>query len=306
MTLYLGVDGGGTKTEFVVLDESGAVVARALTGTTYHLEIGFEEAVRRIEQGVGGVCRALGIAPDAFASAFFGLPAYGEDRDIDPRLHAACGRILGHDRFRVGNDMVCGWAGSLACADGINIVAGTGSIGYGERRGTAARVGGWSELFGDEGSGFWIAREGLAAFTRQSDGRLPRGALHQHFRTTLALADDLDVCARVMGPPAMTRGEIAAFAPLVVAAAGEGDSAAAAILDRAAAELADLALALRRTLGFAPDEPAALSWSGSILTEVAPVRERFVALLGDDAFRFVEPRHPPGYGAALYARHIAL
>lgn len=306
MTLFLGVDGGGTKTEFVVIDGNGTVVARALTGTTYHLEVGFEKAVRRLEQGVGDVCRTLGVTPEALAYAFFGLPAYGEDRDIDPRLHAACGRVLGHDRFRVGNDMVCGWAGSLACADGINIVAGTGSIGYGERRGVAARAGGWSELFGDEGSGHWIAIQGLTAFTRQSDGRLPRGPLHQHFRTTLALADDLDLCARVMGPPAMTRGEIAAFAPLVVAAAEEGDADAAAILDRAAAELADLALALRRTLGFAAGEPAALSWSGSILTRVAPVRERFVARLGDDAFRFVEPRHPPGYGAALYARHVAV
>ena len=71
----------------------------------------------------------LGISPDGFAYVFFGLPAYGADRGADPCLHAACGMLLGHSRYACGNDMVCGWVGSLACEDGISIVAGTGSIG---------------------------------------------------------------------------------------------------------------------------------------------------------------------------------
>ena len=74
-------------------------------------------------------------------------------------------------RYRCGNDAVCGWAGALAGEDGINIVAGTGSIGYGEFEGRAARAGGWGELFSDEGSAHWIAREALSLFSRMSDGR---------------------------------------------------------------------------------------------------------------------------------------
>lgn len=302
MSWFLGVDGGGTKTGFVLVDGDGAEAARVTTGTTFHLEVGFDEAVRRLEHGFAEVCVAAGITRDAVTYAFFGLPGYGEDRDVDPRLKAACGQLLGHDRYDCGNDMVCGWAGSLACEDGINIVAGTGSIGYGERAGAAARVGGWGELFGDEGSAYWIALHGLAAFSRMSDGRLPRGPLHEGFTGALSLVDDLDVCQRVMGSPPMTRGEIAALAPLVSAAAAGGDDAAATILTAAGDELADLALALRRTLGFSAEDPVALSWSGSILTRVAPVRERFVQRLRIESFRFVEPRYDPGVGAALYAR----
>ena len=48
---------------------------------------------------------------------------------------------------------------------------------YGERAGRRSRVGGWGELFGDEGSAYWIAVRGLAAFSRMSDGRLPAGPL---------------------------------------------------------------------------------------------------------------------------------
>src|SRR5690606_36453200 len=115
----------------------------------------------------------------------------------------------GHDRYACDNDMVCGWAGSLACSDGINIIAGTGSMGYGQRQGTAARAGGWGEAFSDEGSAYWIAAQGLNAYSRMSDGRLSRGALHAVFNAELALEQDLAICARVYGEQAYSRGDFA-------------------------------------------------------------------------------------------------
>lgn len=303
--LYLGIDGGGTKTEFVCIDANLHEVARARTGPTYHHGVGIDGVVDRLRHGVGEIAGSLGIAPNGFAYVFFGLPAYGEDRVADPRLHTACGMLLGHARYACGNDMVCGWAGSLACEDGISIVAGTGSIGYGEYAGCSARAGGWGEVFSDEGSAYWIAIEGLAAFSRMSDGRMPRGPLYDRFRDALALTTDIDLCERVMGPPMMSRDQIAALAPLVTAAA-QTDPAAHSILDRAADHLAGIALALRRSLGFPQDAPVPLSWSGGILNEVAPVRARFVANLAQAAtFALTAPRHPPAYGAALYAHLLA-
>ncbi|MBY9062052.1 N-acetylglucosamine kinase [Sphingomonas yunnanensis] len=302
---YLGVDGGGTKTEFVCIDAAGAVIARAVTGTTYHLEVGEGEAVRRIAEGVSSVCTQIGAAPAHLAHVFLGLPAYGEDSAVDPRLDAAVRDLLGHARYRCGNDMVCGWAGSLACADGINVVAGTGSIAYGERGGRGARAGGWGEVFGDEGSAYWIAREGLAAFSRMSDGRAAVGPLHGLLREALALDDDLALCERVMGPRGMARGELAALATIVSRAAEEGDEAARAILAAAAAELVLLATALRVRLGFDPAERVAVSWSGGVLANVSAVRYAFATGLKAAGCTAVEPLHAPGYGAALYARHLA-
>ena len=87
--------------------------------------------------------------------------------------------LLDASRYRCGNDMICSWAGSLACADGISVIAGTGSMAYGEYAGRAARAGGWGELIGDEGSAYWIAREGMNLFSRMSDGRAPRGPLYR-------------------------------------------------------------------------------------------------------------------------------
>jgi N-acetylglucosamine kinase-like BadF-type ATPase len=212
--------------------------------------------------------------------------------------------LLGHERYRCGNDMISGWAGSLACADGINIVAGTGSIGYGERQGKAARVGGWGEVFSDEGSAYWIAIQGLNAFTKMSDGRLPKGPLHHAFRRRLRLDADLDICAAVMGERGLERDEIAGLAPVVSEAVAAGDAAAIAIHERAADELAAMAEALRSELGFAADESVPLSWSGGVLSNEVSVRTRLEARLRENGrYELIEPRHSPAYGAALYAAH---
>lgn len=85
------------------------------------------------------------------------MPGYGEVSAGIPVLDAAPHPKLGHERYACDNDMVCGWAGSLGGADGINVISGTGSMTYGEHRGCGTRVGGWAELFGDEGSAYWIA-----------------------------------------------------------------------------------------------------------------------------------------------------
>jgi N-acetylglucosamine kinase-like BadF-type ATPase len=85
----------------------------------------------------------------------------------------------------------------------------------------------------------------------------------------------------------------------------DGDSAALAILEAAAGELAALACALRERLGFPTDTLVEISWSGSVLAQEPLVRDRFLSALADRAFTFVEPRFEPGHGAALYARKLA-
>ena len=305
--MLIGIDGGGTKTEFVCIDQDGGTRARSRTSTTYHLQVGVEGVERALADGVGAICAELGIEPSDIAFTFVGLPAFGEDAAVDPQLVAACARLLGTDRFECGNDMVCGWAGSLACEDGINLVAGTGSIAYGRRLGCEARSGGWGELFGDEGSAYWIAVQGLNAFTRMSDGRLPKGPLHSAIADALALSSDLDLCGVTLGDKGLGRDGIAGLAPIVSLAAGRGDDVAAAILERAAEELGRMAAALRSALSYAPDERARISWSGGVLWSSDVVRNALCdRLRRDGGFDIVEPRWSPAEGAAHYARLLAL
>jgi N-acetylglucosamine kinase-like BadF-type ATPase len=304
---FLGVDGGGTKTRFALIDAELRLIADAQFGTTYHPDVGIEGVRATLAQGIRQVLSSAGIDAARVDHAFFGLPAHGEDSGITPALDALPRSLLGHERYTVGNDMVCGWAGSLACQDGINIVAGTGSIGYGQRRDRSARAGGWGEHFSDEGSAYWIAMQGLNAYSRMSDGRLPKGPLHALINETLRLGTDLDLCAQVYGAHAKSRGELAQFSKLVSDAAGRGDSAALAIFERAALELAAIADALRLKLGFEQDEVVRLSYSGGAFSAgellLQPFRKALDAAC--PAFSLQQPKHEPHYGAALYAGRLA-
>ena len=304
---WLGVDGGGTKTRFLLVDASATPLAEAELGTTWFPQVGLEGAHEVLAQGVAQVLAAAGRDAADITYAFFGLPAYGENRAITGQLDALPATILGHGRYRCDNDMVCGWAGSLACADGINLVAGTGSIGYGQRQGCGARAGGWGSTFGDDGSSHWIALQGLNVFSKMSDGRLPKGPLHAIVRQALALEHDLDLCAHIYGEHAATRTELARMAHWVADAARAGDGAALRIYADAGHALAQLAVALRHSLGFADDAPVPVSYSGGAFHAgdllLAPLRAALAE--ASDRFRLQEPQHAPHVGAALYAMRLA-
>jgi N-acetylglucosamine kinase-like BadF-type ATPase len=162
MARYLGVDGGGSKTAFALIDDTGHVLTRATAPTSYYFNDGFDVVERVLAQGITDVCGQAGIEASDIDAAFFGIPGYGEASGDIEQLDAVPRSVLGHDRYSCNNDMVCGWAGSLAGEDGINVISGTGSMTYGERQGTGHRVGGWGELFGDEGSAYWVAAQGTS------------------------------------------------------------------------------------------------------------------------------------------------
>ncbi|MEV4758519.1 BadF/BadG/BcrA/BcrD ATPase family protein [Micromonospora sp. NPDC049559] len=300
--MFLGVDGGGTKTAFCLLGADGSIVAEATAASSYYFSEGIDLVTRVLGEGVGAVCASAGITPAEIEFAFFGIPTYGEVADDVAVLDAAPREVLGHDRYRVDNDMVCGWSGSLGAVDGINVISGTGSMTYGERAGRGLRVGGWSELFGDEGSAYWIATRGLQAFSRMSDGRQPAGPLLDVLRDHLELAADLDLIDVVLNRWQGDRGKIAALSPLVTRAADRGDEAAAGILAEAGRELALLVETTRGRLGYPADEQVVVSYSGGTFT--APqVREAFRQHLHrlHGGYDLRQPLYSPVVGAALYA-----
>ena len=311
MPNYLGVDGGGSKTAFALIDSSGRVLARATAPTSYYFNTSTHPATpahdrfgvveRVLAQGVADICEQAGIDMPDIDAAFFGIPGYGEASGDVTRLDAVPGHVLGHHRYGCDNDMVCGWAGSLGGADGINVISGTGSMTYGERQGTGRRVGGWGELFGDEGSAYWVATQGLNAFSRMSDGRLARGPLHTLLKERVLVDGDLDVVGLVIDTWGGDRSTVAALATTVCEAAPQ-DPVAAAILASAAAELVTLVETTRTLVGFTDQETVPVSYSGGMFTD-GQFRSLFRTALHELPAKYDlrSPLLDPAVGAALYA-----
>lgn len=305
--MFLGIDGGGTKTAFLLLDAHGRERARAEGGSSYHPEVGIDGVRAVLETGIREVLARAGVPASAVSCAFVGLPAYGEDPRVDPVLATTPGVALPADRFLCGNDMVCSWAGGLGCEDGVSVIAGTGSIAYGEYAGRSARAGGWGEVFGDEGSAFWIAREGLGLFSRMSDGRCAAGPLLELVRQHYALERDLDLAGLINDPASAARAALAQLSRLVAAAAVAGDTACRDLYGRAGQELASLVRATRGRLDVPVEVPLAVSYSGGVFATGALLLDPFGTALSADgaAWRLQAPRFSPVVGAALYAARLA-
>jgi len=307
MRTYLGVDGGGSKTLFLLIDETGKVLASHAEGTAYYPEIGLEALKKLLARGIGQILRKATLATSDLSFAFLGLPAYGEDSALLATLDTAPASVLPTGRYRCGNDMVCGWAGALAGADGISIAADTGSIAYGEYAGRPARAGGWGELFSDEGSAYWIAREGLRLFSRMSDGRVPRGPLYELVRRHFVLQHDLDLCAAIYGKRRAQRSQFAQLSQLVVEAATAGDATARALFVEAADELAEIVDAVRNQLRVPAEERLPVSCSGGMFEAHDLLRAPLKDALATPPrnYSFVGARLPSDAGAAVHAANLS-
>jgi N-acetylglucosamine kinase-like BadF-type ATPase len=302
MSTFLGVDGGGSKTQFVLIDEHGAILATHQEGPAYYLETGMDVLRAMLARGIQATLAAAQVSAAELSYAFLGIPAYGEDSARLAELDAIATPTLEAGRYRCGNDMVCGWAGALVAGEGINIVCGTGSIAYGEYAGRSARAGGWGELFSDEGSAYWVSCRALNLFARMSDGRLARGPLYEALRTHYALAADLELCARVYQHGQDGRSAIARLSPIVASVALAGDPVARGIFLDGARELAAIVDATRARLAVPDGFRIAVSHSGGMFQQpqllLEPMRRH---LEQGGKYELVEPRLPPGAGAALHA-----
>ena len=295
---WLGIDGGGTKTAFTIYDEDMCSLERFELGTCHYAQAGFEGMERVLTEGVARAA-GTGLLGSDFGIGL-GICGYGEGAEATRRIREAVGRVAGEHPFELVNDVEAAWAAGLDLADGVVIIAGTGSIAYGVCAGRTMRCGGWDYELGDEGSGGWLGKELLFAFTRESDGRAPAGAILDLVREELDLTDDFDLIAFAQKHMA-ERGRIAALAPLVTRAAEAGDACARDILERAAREEAAMIDAVVRGIFAEDDSIVPVTYIGGTFKAGRLLLDSLEQALPERC-RLVAPVHEPDVGACLLLR----
>lgn len=261
-TVFAGIDGGGTKTVVVLVDETGAELTRVQASTSNAAVVGHAAAgsVLRdaLEEALGGSGTDV-----AIASAWFGLS--GSDRPDDhDKLKPFFQHLTGEIRMTNDAELILG---ALPDSVGLAIVSGTGSIAVGRNaRGEQARSGGWGQIIGDEGSGYDFARRMFQAFARNVDGRGPSTSLTTRLISHLALSEPHHLIAFVYKPET-SKGDIARLARIVIEEAETGDRVAREIIAASANELVVTASAAAQRLGFKGVLPLALTGSMFIHVE---------------------------------------
>ena len=229
----LGIDAGGTKTLCLLADERGLILSQG-RGPGANLQTSGELEVEKVLHHVMEL--ALGDSETRPTSICLGIA--GVDREDDAQTVGAIMRRIGRgSHVLVVNDALIALVAGAGSTPGIVIISGTGSISYGRnRRGYAARAGGWGHVVGDEGSGYWIGRQALAAVVREVDGRGPQtcltGDVLAHFHVSNAAG-----LVRTVHIRDVPRPNVATLGPIVQRARDRGDAVAAQILERAAEEL---------------------------------------------------------------------
>ena len=289
------VDGGGTKTAAALADPGGEVLILPLAaGCNPQDGPGWDAVLREVLGGVRG-------APSGVAAAVLGLPGHGEVPAHDAEVLALVRELLPCP-FETLNDVILAHLGAFGGREGVLVLSGTGSMAVARGPGGFARVGGWGDVLGDEGSAAWIGREALALAARALDGRVPEA---QGFAEALigrlgpGAVGDFAPLTWLMAQPGTPRAAVASVAREVDALAREGWAEARGLLRGAAGELV---LSARAAAGQVRLE-AGFSWvpaGGSFRSDV--LREEVAAALarGPDA-----PRLTVLAGALMRAAEVA-
>ncbi|ODA41379.1 BadF/BadG/BcrA/BcrD ATPase family protein [Desulfosporosinus sp. BG] len=311
MKIKIGVDGGGSKTEIVALDQKDQVLRCLRKPASNYHAVGIEQAVQHIVEGIrdalqGDTLEGIGISlagidtPEDWNIMADGLKQNLKALSLKTVSSQEVPVVLENDAFGALMSVRGKFSGNV-------LASGTGAVALGvNTEGEVFRVGGWGHLIGDQGSGYDIGRKALAAAVASYDGYGPKSLLETKITEHLGLAQVPEI-SYWLYQPNRTNKEVAALVPVVVETARMGDYIAKLILDESGQALGLLTRALlRKTHGL---EVGLVGGIRHILGFIEPsllatIQEEFPTV------QILKPNYPPSVGAALLSmvsqvRHIA-
>ena len=292
--LYIGMDGGGTRTTAVLVRSDGRILRRAEGRGMNWLNDGleacterFRDLIRQLLPGDPGVtvkvcagCAALdGPAPDGILDAFRAVLPPGT-------------------RLMLTSDLSAARAGLTRGRPGLMAVCGTGSmVLIRNRKGEEKAAGGWGRRIGDPGSGAMLAREALftGLYLAETEGK--RVPLLEAALRFFGGSRPRDLPEAVHAP-GLGQDAIAAFGREVILLAENGDPEARSILERQMSLLAGPAAFL---LEEAPEAKESIGVYGGVFQHSALARKLFSEALGAriPGLRIRLPQDPSAQGAVL-------
>ncbi len=304
--LYLGVDGGGTKTHIALLNAAGELQCEGFAGPSNPLRVGVETAVGNIIKAINEACDRSGLSRGDIEAATLGLAGVRR-ADIRQRVRESFLQRIRANRVVVVTDAEIALYATTEGKPGLVVIAGTGSVCLGmNAKGKTAIAGGWGPLAGDEGGGVGIARQALQAVAKASDGRGIPTILSRRASEYFRASGPENLIVAIYSPQ-VDNSRIAGFAKMVVDAAAAGDTVAGNIVKEAGFELGLAACAVIDKLGLKRNKVpigcvVSIFKAGELLT--GPMTE-VIRTIAPKAY-LTEPLMPPANAAALMALRNAV
>ncbi len=300
---FLGVDVGGTKSHALIADEEGRAVGFAVGGSGNHEDVGYDGTIRTLQQIVEGALADAAVDRSEIAGAGFGIGGYDWPSERAATLNAI--GALGLDcPVEAVNDTIIGLVAGAEEGWGVALVAGTSNNCRGwDRNHREGRVMGNGTEFGENGGSYELVMKAVQEVAKAWTRRGPATALTQLFVAHVGARDDADL---LEGLSQYSYTVQANAAPLVFAAAEQGDAVARNVIRWAAEELASLAVGVIRQLELEHEQfdvvlVGSLYNGGLLFTEPLFAAIRAVA----PGASFVRLSAPPVVGAVLIGMQLA-
>ncbi len=297
-TYYFGIDAGNSKTQGLIADSSGEVLALVNAGSGNWEGIGLESAAAVYQAVLAEALAQAGLRRDQIAAAGYGLAGYDFPSD-DARLRPIVAALGLPGPFFLENDALIIFRAGATRPYGVACISGSGSTKAGRARdGRVFRTWGMAADMGDWGGGGDICRRALGAVARAEKGISPPTALTGRL---LAHYGAESVTALIERVSARGRDYRIDYTPLVFEAAEQGDPVALEILLEAGEQLAISTNAVIRALDL-QDEAFELVLGGSVFNAAFPLmRETLAAHVRRFApgVEVVRLGAPPVVGAVL-------
>ena len=276
MAIFLAIDAGGTKTEFL-LGDGACQLGRARARSIKRIRVSEAEAIQHLDDGLLQLTIASGVTLDQISCTCVGTAGETVPLVVQWLRKSLSERVAGE--LVIVGDVEIALDSAFGDDPGVLILAGTGSNVAGRgKNGEIVRAGGWGPALGDEGSGYRIGHRALQATVRAIDTGRSTELFHAVLNEwKLDSIHDLVEFANSRPFP-----DFSSLAQVVAQAAGNGDSLAMEILEAEGLALAEVALIVLRKLQAEPEQAQWLprcAVAGSILEKVLPVRRALQSAL---------------------------
>lgn len=291
---FLAVDGGGTKTDVLWFDENGTVLGRIIGKSSNPNDVPIDKVKAEFSQLFTQLF--AGKSPPTYLDAVYAGLSGGEHSKNQHLVRNVLIELLPHAGIlTVGHDAINAlWSGTHG-DPGIVLIAGTGSIAYGQNGdGSTFRVGGWGYLMGDEGSGYDLGRQALIAVMKEHDGRGQRTLLTNLILNRLSITYPEDLIPIIYGGG---KSLIASLAPAVFLASERKDPIALKIVRDAVGNLVDVVTTALKKIN--SREVSTVVVTGGLFNIDEYLLD--IQQACNQPVQWVLPSLPPIYGAALQA-----
>ena len=290
-TALIAVDGGGSKTEFVLITAGGRVLRRLVSGGSNPNAVTVEGCCEVLRRGVDALLRENHQVAALFVGGA-GMASGGNGEAVEAALAKAYPQLA----VRCRSDIMNLLAQTRDPDNALALICGTGCVVYAARDGALRRFGGGGWRLETLGSGYDMGRSALLAAMEHRDGTGMETALTQLVEQRLGCS----VWEAVSKISSESNAFLAAFAPLVVQCWQQGDPVATAIAEENLTRIAHLVTVA------ASHSPKAqqVVLGGSLLTASEAFRKGLQARL--PANLQAEPvAYPPIWGACLQSAKLA-